>query len=137
MKTFKSKVDTWLLATMIILLGGTASLMAYERIWFMMVSIMLIAGFISYMLFNTIYRIAGKTLIIRSGFLSRQTIDIGSITRISESNDIITSPAASLDRLEILYGKRKRILVSPRDKAGFIRELSLVNPGIEIRMKKK
>ncbi|MEI7492231.1 MAG: PH domain-containing protein [Bacteroidota bacterium] len=137
MKTFRSKVDTWLLATLIILLGGTASLMAYERIWFMMVSIMLIAGFISYMLFNTIYRISGKTLIIRSGFLSRQTIEIGSITRISESNDIITSPAASLDRLEIIYGKRKRILVSPRDKTGFIKELSLVNPGIEVRMKKK
>lgn len=72
------------------------------------------------------YEISGSTLEIRSGLLLRFTIPLSSITRVSPTNNPLSSPAWSLDRLQIDYlknGKPKVIMVSPKDKDGFLREL--------------
>jgi hypothetical protein len=37
----------------------------------------------------------------------------------------LTSPAFSLDRLRIEYGRGRWIMISPRDKDGFLRELEV------------
>lgn len=78
------------------------------------------------------YRIVGVRLIIKS-FMS-MSIDIGSIKSIRSCNNVLSSGgAASLQRLEIAYGKYKRTYVSPEDEQGFIEALLKVNPSIKVR----
>ena len=49
-----------------------------------------------------------------------RTIPINAIKSIVKSRNIISSPAWSLDRLEIKYGDNKTVLVSPKNKAAFL-----------------
>ena len=45
----------------------------------------------------------------------------------------VASPACSLDRLQIRYGKsRLGMMISPQDKAGFLRDLVARSPGLKL-----
>ena len=72
-----------------------------------------------WLLLGTFYRIDDEHLRIRSGPF-RWTIRLRDITSVRPSRSPISSPALSLDRLEITYGAGQRILVSPRDHGAFI-----------------
>lgn len=81
---------------------------------------------------NTFYIIKDKTLIIHCGILYHSEIPIDSISKISETRNPLSSPAASLDRLDILYNKKTHVLISPLHKKEFIRDILGLNPAIEI-----
>ncbi|UKE71286.1 PH domain-containing protein [Xanthomonas cerealis pv. cerealis] len=70
----------------------------------------------AWLLLSTAYTIESEVLIVRSGPI-RQRIPLDQISDIRPSSNPISSPALSLDRLEIHYGQ-KRILISPKDKQG-------------------
>lgn len=78
---------------------------------------------------STRYKIDGNLLRIYVLVFQYRPIDITTITGIKETNNPLSAPAASLDRLEIKYGK-KSILVSPKDKQGFMASLQRINPNI-------
>lgn len=70
---------------------------------------------------NTRYIIQDEILTIHSLFL-KWRIPLANIQKISKTNNSISSPALSLDRLKIEYikdGKIKQVLVSPRDQQAF------------------
>ena len=92
-----------------------------------------VIAFITYMLLSNRYIIDGNTLIIKSG-ISTKKIEISSIHKIEKSRNIISSPASSLDRLEVSFGDGHSILISPKDKAGFIDELRKINPSINFSL---
>jgi hypothetical protein len=71
---------------------------------------------------STYYVIAGDTLRIVSGPF-RWKIQVHDIVDITPSRNPLSSPALSIDRLKVSLGKRKFVLVSPEDKAGFIRAI--------------
>lgn len=75
-----------------------------------------------WVLLGTDYRIEAGELRIRAGPL-RWRIPVAGITRVEPTRDARSGPALSLDRLCIDYGHGARCLVSPRDAAGFVREL--------------
>ena len=81
---------------------------------------------------TTYYIIRDGTLIVRSSILYNTHIPISHIVSISPTGNPISAPAASLDRLEIRYGPYETILVSPKDKAGFIAHLKAINPKIMV-----
>lgn len=93
----------------------------------------LFIAFVAYLFLTTYYVIEGNFLRVKSGFLINKIIDIHTIRIISETNNPIGAPAASLDRLEISYNKHDTILISPKDKSGFIDQILRINPQIEIR----
>ena len=93
--------------------------------------------FILYLFINTEYLISGENLNIKSGFLVNENININSIRKLSETNNTISSEAASIDRIEILYNKFDTILVSPKDKYEFIESLTEINKNIEVKLKSK
>jgi len=62
-------------------------------------------------------------LIIHGG-LFKKTILLSSILSVTETRNPLSSPAFSLDRLAIKFGEGKTILISPKDKAGFLRDLN-------------
>ena len=43
---------------------------------------------------------------------------------------MISSPAASFDRIEITYGKFEEIIISPKHKLKFYEDLQKINPNI-------
>ena len=98
-----------------------------------LMSIFLILGIAFFTsLLATNYKIRGDVLFIRSGPFSWK-VRIADIVSVRETNNPASSPALSLDRLEISYvvkGERREILVSPADKRRFIDVLRAANPRI-------
>ncbi|MBI2956490.1 MAG: PH domain-containing protein [Acidobacteria bacterium] len=73
------------------------------------------------------YELAASELLIRSGLVLRWRIPLEAIEEVRETRNPLSSPAWSLDRLEVRYRRPASsgvILISPRDKAAFLRELA-------------
>lgn len=83
------------------------------------------------------YEINENKLTIRCGFIRYQKIPIQTIRKISETNNPLSAPAFSIDRLEIFYNKFDSVLISPKNKKEFIVHLTNLNPDIEVKLKKK
>jgi PH (Pleckstrin Homology) domain-containing protein len=80
-------------------------------------------AFVLWSFYGTSYTLLADQLLIRSGPF-RFRVPLAEITSVAPSRSPKSSPACSLDRLEIRYrGDRSRILISPEDKAGFLEAL--------------
>lgn len=128
-KRFKSKIDRWLLYLLIavmvfeVVVMSAAAMLAGGPLeaTFLILAALLIVGLLGSMLIGTHYTVDGDTLRIACGPF-RWKVPIDAIESVEPSRNPLSSPALSLDRLRIQYGKR-RILVSPADKAGFLRAI--------------
>ena len=86
---------------------------------------------------NTYYFLNNNELLIKSGLGRGTRLAYSQILSVSQTRNPISSPAPSLDRLEIKYRYKSgnftdSIIISPRDKIGFTKELLLRNGKIEI-----
>ena len=132
MKVFKSKQDTWLIT--ILYLSSLICLLASVYVLtvdFSTVNI-IVAVFTSviggifpiWLIMSLQYQVDEKTLNITCGPF-RWIIELSTIKSVEPSTDMISSPALSLDRLLIMHGNGKVVLVSPKDKAGFLSALGI------------
>ena len=124
--TFKSAVDLWLLVivalVVIISLGVSVRLLLQRSPVGYLISIWLIAvgiGLPLWLLYTTQYVVKDEVLKIQSGPF-KWTIPIVSISQVVETSNPRSSPALSLRRLKITYGESKTIMVSPKDREGFL-----------------
>ena len=128
MKIYKSKVDWWL----IILIGCVFGYPIIDGILtneYFLSAIFASVLVLFFLLSKTIkYRIEGENLMIWN-----TKIEIKSIRKIYRTNNPLSSPALSLDRLAIVYNKFDEILISPKERNEFIDELLKINPSIEIQ----
>lgn len=132
-RVFKSGISIGLLSILLSVFSTvTVLLILDDAPWYALLIIFLVVVFILQLFFNTYYVIEGSLLKIRSGFLYRMDIDIKTIKKIEESNSPLSSPAASFDRLEIIYNKFDSVLISPKEKKEFIELILIINPSIEI-----
>jgi hypothetical protein len=136
MKTYKSKIGFGIVSLLTIILGGTAVNMIINQEWFGLLVISLVAGFISYVFLTTYYQINGRELVIKSGFIINTTINIDQINKIEETNNPLSAPAASFDRIAIHFNDTDTILISPKEKSDFIAHLTQLNPQINVVLKK-
>ena len=82
----------------------------------------LVAIMVAWVVLSTYYEFDGGLLVVHSGpFCWR--IPLNAISAVHESNSVRSGPALSLDRLEIVYGNGRVLLISPEDKAGFLAAL--------------
>jgi hypothetical protein len=132
-KVYRSKVDAWLgilLCVIPIPLAFVIWNLLHNSVqgkWFIAFAIIVIGICLPIsLLVSTIYTLSEKSLSIRSG-LFKWEIPLKEISAIKPTNDPLSSPALSLDRLRIEYGKGKSIMISPLDKAEFIRDLKAMN----------
>ncbi|WP_460980030.1 PH domain-containing protein [Spirosoma knui] len=137
MTSYKSKIGLELTIPLSILLIGVGGFMLYKGIWPGVGIIGLIMFFIIHLFATTRYTIDSHTLRITSGLLFNKSVEIGSIRKIIETCNPISSPALSLDRIEVIYNRFDSVLLSPQDKIEFINELKKVNPTIELQLKDK
>lgn len=91
--------------------------------------------FVLMIFFNLNYIVDGSLLSVKLGFWVIKKIDIHSIRMIAETNSLISAPAVSLDRLEIIYNDHDSVIISPKDKSGFINHITKVNPEVVIQYK--
>ena len=129
MDVFKSKIDKWLLICLILsivaCLLGTSVMLAEGGTLYTSIAVITIiagAGFPLWVFISTKYIVRKAELKIVSGPFS-WVIPIKSIKSVEETQSTITGPALSFDRLEIIYGEDKAIIVSPVDKMQFIQKL--------------
>lgn len=126
---FRSKMDAWLvvllLAAAALSLAAVASVLmsrAPNRWLVAVASLTLGAALPLWVLLQTRYRMSESQLYVRSGPFT-WNIAIGDIRGISSSRDAVASPALSLDRLRIDYGRDRFVLISPEESARFVLEL--------------
>lgn len=77
------------------------------------------------------YEILPSQLTVRCG-LMRWRIPLSSIQEIRPTRNPLSAPAWSLDRLQIDYsknGERRSLLISPKDKSAFMREIASARAG--------
>lgn len=136
--TYKSKIGLELLIPIGLVLGGTFLLFLLgEPKWIGLAIILPVIVFTAHLFATTNYTIDGEQLIVKSGFVVNKTIEIYSIKKIIETNNPVSSPATSMDRLEITYGKFDSIVISPKEKLAFIEHLKRINSNIEVKFKER
>ena len=94
-----------------------------------------VAGLILWIWFTTYYVIEKNSLVVRSAFIHK-IIPVYEIKSIRRTFNPLSSPALSLDRLEIQYGNGKMVLISPDNREKFLEELEKLNHSIVIVRKK-
>jgi hypothetical protein len=136
MEKYKSKFGLEIVLFIGIILGFVSIQLVMHHAW---PGLIVIAGVIlfSIYLFSSIcYIIDDKNLIINCGFSIKMKIQINRITKIKETYNPLSSPAASINRLAIYYNKAGYILISPKEKIKFINRLIEINPNIEVTLRK-
>ena len=130
MVRYRSKIG-WIIVLVIGVLLVSSMRLMMEGIGIGSIIFLLIFIFVIYTLLSTYYEIGGGTLRIKSGFLLNRSIPINAITKIEATNNPISAPATSLDRLEIFYNKYESVIISPKEKLVFIAHLKQINPAIQ------
>ena len=95
-----------------------------------LVLMVVLFGFILHLFLSTTYTIDHGTLRIRSGIIPYRPIQISEIREIAKTKILYSSPAPSFDRIVIKYGNARSIIVSPKDKVAFAKDLCHLNPKI-------
>lgn len=121
---YRSKVDLWLVA---VVYGVTALSMlpcltdganlAIAAIFAAMIALE------TCVLFGIKYQITDNWLEVNCCGLGKERYDLRKITSVRASRSILSAPAASLDRIELRFGKQT-VLVSPKRKSEFLAHLS-------------
>ena len=62
-------------------------------------------------------------LLVRSGRLIRYKIPLAQIREIRPSSELRSSASWSYDRIKVVYGVYRSLLISPRDRDRFLDEL--------------
>lgn len=137
MTKFKSKISIGLVLFLAIIIGGMFIKLLYDGVWAVSLLIFCQILFIAHLFLTTFYTIENEKLHIKSSFLINISIDIQQIKMISKTNTIMSAPALSFDRLEILYNKFDTVVISPKEKVQFIEAIKKINPQVEVKLKNK
>ena len=134
-RIYKSKIGLGLTAFVGTVLLVVFTIMIVNQIWIGFLINLITTLFIAYTLLTTQYTINKSELRIQCGFLYDETVTIDKIISITESRNPISSPAASLDRLELKLKNTHSILISPKEKDGFIDHILQINPAVKVNLK--
>ena len=130
---FKSKIDRWLVvlpivpAVIIVVVSGEvfsgSSHLSAAGIALLAIPLVLGAGLPLWLFLSTSYAVDPVNLTVRCGPVTR-VVPLQSITRVVALRSIESAPALSLDRLVIEYGVRQHVVISPKDKPGFLEAMA-------------
>lgn len=126
-KQFKSRIDRWIFVLLIVVIivqivaVGSAAIQARDPLLttgmiFLMIGVV---GLMVWLLLGTHYTVDRGVIKVVSGPF-RWKVPIDQITSVTATKSPLSSPALSLDRICIRYGKRRRIMISPADRAAFL-----------------
>lgn len=140
----RSKKDTWLVSVVAsagLALGGAAAYqllahgIGHPPTWILLLAFLFYSAVVLIFAYPVSYEITPRDLLIRSG-LTRSRIMLSSIETVQPTRSPISSPALSLDRLQIGYrekGKLTSTLISPENKDAFLNDLAQRAEGLQRR----
>jgi hypothetical protein len=129
-KRFRSKIDRWLLVLLVAIMGFELVVMmiaAMQAENARDATLLVFAGLgagvlIGWLVLSTHYVVEKNMLRIVAGPF-RWKVRLEDIHKVEATRNPLSSPALSLDRLKIHYGNGRKIMVSPADKAGFLKAI--------------
>jgi hypothetical protein len=139
-RVYPSKRDGWLelLIWISVMVMVVAALVVARQpgpagVWLSFAGVLLgSAGFSLWILYGTSYRLVDRDLVVRSGPF-RWRVPLDSMVEIAPSRNPTSSPACSLDRLQIsCLDPRPGLLISPEDKRVFLQDLVSRAPGLRL-----
>lgn len=132
---FPSKVDWWLVALAALVPGLQIVLYFTGRTPARSLWILLgVVAFMALFLFPIRYVIEGRTVLVKCGLIrwNFTSFVVDEIRSVEPSTNPLSSPALSLDRLRVSLRTRD-VLISPRDKTGFLHALEALDPHLQRR----
>jgi hypothetical protein len=127
---YPSKIDWWLAiilaaAPLVSIAAFVGTLLAGRGEVIAMGGVLFLAAIYLGLVFPMRYGIDHDYLVVRHGVV-RQRIRLRDITEVSPTRNPLSSPALSLDRIEIKFGAGffKSAMISPAAKAEFLAELA-------------
>lgn len=125
MMRFESKIDWWI---PVLLFGGlSAGSLAWaidaERPWSDGVGLCFGWALSIWIMLQTYYEFHGDYLLVRCGPFWRKLL-IRDIASVESTRNPLASMALSLDRIAIKMRSGSGVMISPRDKTRFLKELS-------------
>lgn len=134
---YRSKVDIWLFVVLafaaLAALYSAAQTMAAGTTGSILVALLVAVvgvGLPLWLLFSTRYTLEATYLLAQSGPF-KWVVPLADIKSITPSNNPLSSPALSLDRLRIDYGKGRMLLISPRDKEQFLQDVEAARRAVD------
>jgi len=128
-EVYPSKIDKWLKLTLsasalVCAFAFIATLLAGDQRVTLIIlpAVLLGAGLPLWLMKSTRYILSDTTLLVRSGPF-RWVIPVGDIEQITPTSNPLSSPALSLDRLRIDYGRGRSVMISPLRKSEFLDDL--------------
>ena len=131
---FRSKIDWWLVLVLLSIPGwqivmGWTKLAAGSppvSLWIAIV----VPALVVIAFFPIRYVIEGETVSVQCGLIGWEytAFRLEDVQSVRSTHNPLASPALSLDRLKVDLGFRGEILISPKDKAGFLRALGALDP---------
>lgn len=130
-----------------ILLWGSILFMGYSTIFLpgkddewidqiiAIIVFLIVTGFISWLWFWTYYEIDGEDLKIVAGPF-KQKVNIMNIKIVKRTKNPLSSPALSMIRIKLEFGKWDFAIISPKDEVCFCNKLKEINPAIVVDLKK-
>ena len=128
-KDYSAKADVWLVvglagAALLALAAAADVVAANPGRW--PLAVLLIGTTVLapvWLLIGTRYLLDDEQLTIFCGPF-RWRVPLAEISAVTPTRNALSSPALSLDRLRIDYGKGCSVLIAPTDKSGFLRAVS-------------
>lgn len=132
---FRSKISVWFTISVVLPLGF-AVVMAFLDPWYVSLTMLPVLVLSVPIYFRTYYKIRDiNQLNVVCGLFYNKTFSIDDIVSLRPTSNVMSSPALSLDRLEIRFRDKKTVLISPVKPDQFIALLCSINPAIEVRKK--
>jgi len=130
---YKSKFgwETTVFCLIILIPYFVVSLNNNFDVWATIIIMGMLAGIMVYCYVSTTYTVEGNVLLIKSTFFYKKRVDIAGIRKITATSNLMSAPAPSIDRIEIWFKGYDSIMISPKDKAAFVKHLQQINPAIE------
>ncbi len=83
------------------------------------------------------YTIDKGQLLVKNSIFGTTKINVSEIGEIKETNNPLSAPAGSLDRILVKYSDSGAVLISPINRDEFIKELLRINPQINVKLRSK
>lgn len=135
---FRSRIDPLLVGLVFLPVLLVSGLMLQRAVargqWPGPVTIATVAlsvGLVGWIFATTKYRFTERELVVQSGPL-RIRVPLAQIHRVTRTRSVLSAPALSLQRLEIIYEKHKVVVISPKDESEFLAMLQAKAPNAEL-----
>lgn len=118
---FRTKFDLWIVLVLTVIPVGAALAVAFSDEPWVLLVILPIWALVGLVVLPCDYTLEDDKLVIRSGVI-KWRVPYDQIKRVYPTRSPLSSPAWSLDRIAIDYGKTW-VMISPKEKVEFLKEL--------------